>query len=69
MEIFRDFEVIFSNHMTNLLFSRDFRWEAFLKEMKPSSKNPSKKQIRHVIREDNLEITEYFHIRKSEIFK
>ena len=50
MEIFRDFEVIFSNHMT-------------------SSKNPTKKQIRHVIREDNLEITEYFHIRKSEIFK
>ena len=66
MEIFRDFEVIFSNHMTNLLFTRVFRGGLHFFQKRFSPKIPAKKQIRHVIREDNLEITEYFHIRNPD---
>ena len=66
MEIFRDVEVIFPNHMTNLLFTRVFRGGLHFFQKRFSPKIPTKKQIRHVIREDNLEITEYFHIRNPD---
>ena len=81
MENLYDFEVFFSNHSTNWLFSRDFdmlsnffldglfdekrfwkKWKAVSNYIEISTK----KQIRHVIREEDFEISEIFHIRNHD---
>ena len=37
--------------------------KSVFEKMKTSSKNPTKKKIRHVIREEDFEITEIFYVR------
>ena len=86
MKDFIYFEVFFSPHMTNLLFSRNFdRFQnCFLVEffeegfisfrnashrnfrLKISFKIPTKKQIHHVMREEDSEITEIFLLRNPD---
>ena len=73
-----EIQIHFLVGISNMRNICDFRGEAYLREMKVFSKSPTKKQFqnmfksrlksknRHVMREEDFEIIDIFHVRNPD---